>query len=186
MTVDTAAVFSPVGTIVANIARNLRFALNSVDCGAPLAVLNGDLFGDDDDDLESSKAAAGCKMEWESRFSATLSDVAAELAYLDSVPCCLTFSAEDAARSWHGRDGQPMPLWTAPSSAMAMTDSGAALAIKYTQGHQLAPRSRFCVTIALSARFCLGRWKSVRTDIEALARIGGKPKSESTKDILRN
>ena len=114
-----------VGTVT-NITRNPRFALNSVDCDAPLAVLNGDLFGDDDIDSK----AAGRKAEWESRFGAALSDVAAELAYLESVPCCLTFSAEDAARSWHGRDGQPMPLWTAPSSAsaMAMTDSGSALA----------------------------------------------------------
>ena len=103
-----------------------RFALKSVDCDAPLAVLNGDLFDDDDDD--DDKTADGCKVEWENRYNATLSDFAAELALLDSAPCCLTFSSEDASRSWHGRDGQPMPLWTAPSSAaaaVAMMESGA-------------------------------------------------------------
>ena len=97
-----------------------RFALNSVDGDVPLAVLNGDLFDDDD-------KTADCKVGWENRYNATLSDFAAELALLDSVPCCLTFSSEDASRSWHGRDGQPMPLWTAPSSAaaaVAMMESG--------------------------------------------------------------
>ena len=104
--------------------RNIRrFALNSVDCDSPLAVLNGDLFDDDDDE----KASADSKVEWENRFNSELSDFAAELALLDSAPCCLTFSSEDASRSWHGRDGQPMPLWTAPSSAaaaVAMMESG--------------------------------------------------------------
>ena len=86
-------------------------------------MLNGDLFDDDDDDGNTADG----KVEWENRFNATLSDFAAELALLDSVPCCLTFSSEDASRSWHGRDGQPMPLWTAPSSAasaVAMMESG--------------------------------------------------------------
>ena len=98
-----------------------RFALNSVDFDTPLAVLNGDLFEDD-----GAKTAEG-KAEWESRYNAALSDYAAEMSVLDSAPCCLTFSSEDATRSWHGRDGQPMPLWTAPSSAaaaVAMLESG--------------------------------------------------------------
>ena len=84
-------------------------------------MLNGDLFEDD-----GAKTAEG-KAEWESRYNAALSDYAAELSVLDSAPCCLTFSSEDATRSWHGRDGQPMPLWTAPSSAaaaVAMLESG--------------------------------------------------------------
>ena len=106
--------------IFINLISFRRFALNSVDGDVPLAVLNGDLFDDDD-------KTADCKVEWENRYNATLSDFAAELALLDSVPCCLTFSSEDASRSWHGRDGQPMPLWTAPSSAaaaVAMMESG--------------------------------------------------------------
>ena len=99
----------------------LRFALNSADCDSGLAVLNGDLFEDDGDKTADGKA------EWENRYNAALSDYAAELSVLDSAPCCLTFSSEDATRSWHGRDGQPMPLWTAPSSAaaaVAMLESG--------------------------------------------------------------
>ncbi len=98
-----------------------RFALKSIT--------NQDVYPDPfldsgvRDDEEA--AAAAMKAEWETCRQNELTDLAKELDYLDSLPYCLTFSSEDAARSWHGKDGQPMPLWTAPSAAaVAMMEAG--------------------------------------------------------------
>ncbi len=57
-------------------------------------------------DLETDKS------RWESDFQDVRSNFEEELRLLDS-QFCLTYSYEDMQRSWHGRDGQPMPLWTA-------------------------------------------------------------------------
>ncbi len=75
----------------------------------PVDVLSqADLF---DDDTE--------KYHWESSFQETLASLTAELEQLAQMPA-LTYSYEDMLRSWHGRDGQPMPLWTALSAADAL------------------------------------------------------------------
>ena len=57
------------------------------------------------------------KRGWEDRYQAEYSAAKAEIAELENLPC-LTYSSEDASRTWHGRDGQPMPLWTPPTPSM--------------------------------------------------------------------
>ena len=57
------------------------------------------------------------KREWETRYQSELSAAKEEMDQLDLMPC-LTYSSEDASRTWHGHDGQPMPLWTPPTPSM--------------------------------------------------------------------
>ena len=52
------------------------------------------------------------KLEWEEAFQKELAILASELEDLERMEPPLTYSREDASRSWHGLDGQPMPLWT--------------------------------------------------------------------------
>ncbi len=56
------------------------------------------------------------KRRWESSFQRALSELGEALRKLEDSPC-LTYPYEDMQRSWHGRDGRPMPLWTAGMSA---------------------------------------------------------------------
>lgn len=62
----------------------------------------------DDDDEETAK------MEWEEAYQKELALLASELEDLERMEPQLCYSREDASRSWHGLDGQPMPLWTPP------------------------------------------------------------------------
>ncbi len=57
------------------------------------------------------------KRDWEDRYQTELTSAKAEMDELENLPC-LTYSSEDAGRTWHGRDGQPMPLWTPPTPSM--------------------------------------------------------------------
>ena len=54
------------------------------------------------------------KFEWEEAYQAEIALLASELENLRKMEPQLTYSREDASRSWHGLDGQPMPLWTPP------------------------------------------------------------------------
>ncbi len=56
------------------------------------------------------------KLRWETAFQEALASLQRALRRLDDEPC-LTYSYDDMQRSWHGRDGQPMPLWTAGVSS---------------------------------------------------------------------
>lgn len=53
-------------------------------------------------------------MEWEEAYQSELALLASELDDLERIEPQLTYCREDASRSWHGLDGQPMPLWTPP------------------------------------------------------------------------
>ena len=59
-------------------------------------------------DLEAAK------LEWEEAFQKELALLASELEAMDRLEPPLTYSRDDASRSWHGLDGQPMALWTPP------------------------------------------------------------------------
>ena len=58
------------------------------------------------------------KLHYETHFQEVLKELSLELELLNAMPC-LTYSYEDSNRSWHGNDGQPMPLWTPITSATA-------------------------------------------------------------------
>lgn len=62
----------------------------------------------DDMDIEAAK------LEWEESYQKELALLASELEDLERMEPQLCYSREDATRSWHGLDGQPMPLWTPP------------------------------------------------------------------------
>ena len=57
------------------------------------------------------------KRDWEERYQMELAAAQDEMDELERMPL-LTYSSEDANRTWHGRDGQPMPLWTPPTPSM--------------------------------------------------------------------
>jgi len=57
------------------------------------------------------------KRDWEERYQMELAAAQEEMDELERMPL-LTYSSEDANRTWHGRDGQPMPLWTPPTPSM--------------------------------------------------------------------
>ena len=54
------------------------------------------------------------KLDWEEAYQKELAFIANELEELDKMEPQLTYSREDSSRSWHGLDGQPMPLWMPP------------------------------------------------------------------------
>lgn len=69
--------------------------------------------------LDSEKS----KVEWEENYQRELAELAAELDKLERLQPSLTYTREDASRTWHGRDGQPMALWTPPMpSAPSLMD----------------------------------------------------------------
>ena len=57
------------------------------------------------------------KLQWELQFQSQLAELDVERGQMESLPLIM-YSAEDGGRSasknWHGRDGQPMMLWTPP------------------------------------------------------------------------
>ncbi len=67
----------------------------------------------------------GDKLRWERTLADAYLEMREDLRRLHEGRPCLTYAYEDMQRSWHGRDGQPMPLWTAmaamaPAAATAM------------------------------------------------------------------
>ena len=74
-------------------------------------------------DIEDIETA---KLEWEEAFQKELAILASELEDLERMEPPLTYSREDASRSWHsGLDGQPMALWTPPMPVSTLTSEAA-------------------------------------------------------------
>ena len=74
-------------------------------------------------DIEDIETA---KLEWEEAFQKELAILASELEDLERMEPPLTYSREDASRSWHsGLDGQPMALWTPPMPVSSLTSEAA-------------------------------------------------------------
>jgi E1A-binding protein p400 len=78
------------------------------------------------------------KLHWELQYQSQLAELESEKAHLDSLPL-IVYSTEDGGRasskSWHGRDGQPMGIWTPPMPStmhqLLQDPSGTELSFNY-------------------------------------------------------
>ena len=75
--------------------------------------------------LIDAEEIESAKLEWEEAYQKEIALLASELADLEKMDPTpfLTYTREDASRSWHGLDGQPMPLWTPPIPISSATES---------------------------------------------------------------
>eukprot|EP00096_Caligus_rogercresseyi_P010482 TRINITY_DN3834_c0_g1_i1.p1 TRINITY_DN3834_c0_g1~~TRINITY_DN3834_c0_g1_i1.p1 ORF type:complete len:1366 (-),score=440.93 TRINITY_DN3834_c0_g1_i1:987-5051(-) len=72
---------------------------------------------------EDSGFLLTARSDWERVQSQKLREFEEEVKRLECMSL-LTFSVEDAKRSWYGSTGQPMPLWPAPSPSAPTIDTG--------------------------------------------------------------